>query len=65
MAELTKIAQTTNDLTSAWDERRRCFDALRNLNLDDETRKTKIIKYLAAAADFEKLRQELLKTGGK
>lgn len=56
MPELSKLAQKTNDLTSAYDERKRTFDKLRDLNLTDEQRTAAIDDYIAAAKHFDDLR---------
>lgn len=61
MADLSKLAQRTVELTSAWDERKRLFDRLRDLKMDDDARATAIKDYAAAAKHFEDLRSSFTK----
>lgn len=61
MAELSKLAQATIELTGAWDERKRTFDRLRDLKLSDEDRQKALADYTEASAHFEKLRSAVVK----
>lgn len=56
MPELSKIAEAQGQLVSAWDERKRIFEAMRNPRLDDETRQILAAEYKAASQLFEKHR---------
>ena len=58
---LSKAAQATADLTSAYDVRQRLFDRLRDLNLDDEKRAEAVADYVAAAKAFDDLRTKIAK----
>ena len=60
MADLTQLAQSHIDLTSAYDERQRLFNALRNLELDDAQRREAANQYAAAAKHFENMRFSLI-----
>lgn len=60
MADLTQLAQSHIDLTSAYDERKRLFDKLRNLNLDEGERLEVAKEYVAAADLFDTLRSGIL-----
>lgn len=57
---LSTLQQQTVDLTSAWDERRRLFDRLRDLRLTDKRRKELLTEYKAAASHFDSLRDAIL-----
>ena len=61
MAELSKIAQAQGQLVSAWDERHRIFEAMRNPNLTDEQREALASQYKEASRTFEKHRTDALK----
>lgn len=64
MPEKKSIFELTTTFTSAWDERKRTFDAMRNPRLTDAQREAAAIAYATAAANFEKLRAELTKEFG-
>lgn len=59
MPELSDHAKNHVDLVGAYDERKRLFDRLRDLNLNDEDRKTAEADYLKAAANFDTLRSNV------
>lgn len=60
--EPTKLAKQINDLTSAYDERKRLFDKLRNLNLDDDAITAIVKEYGQAAKEFDNQRANLIKS---
>lgn len=60
MADLTQLAQSHIDLTSAYDERKRLFDKLRNLYLDDDARQEAVAEYAVAAERFDTLRTMII-----
>lgn len=59
MAELSKLAARTADVTAAYDERKRLFDKLRDLELSDEDRAKTIDEYKQAGKHFDELRSKL------
>lgn len=59
--KLSKLQQQAVDLTSAWDERQRLFNELRNLNHDDERRQQNLTDYLAASRHLDEVRKGLEK----
>jgi hypothetical protein len=59
--ELSNLAHVTNDFTAAWDERKRLFERLRDLRLNDDDRKAAIADYKKACKHFDELRAALLK----
>lgn len=59
--ETSKLQQQTIDMTGAYDERKRTFDVLRNLSLDDEKRAAAVEAYKRANAEFERQKSALLK----
>jgi len=59
--ELSNLTHVTNDFTAAWDERKRLFEKLRSLTMNDEDRKATIAEYKAASKKFDELRTALLK----
>jgi hypothetical protein len=61
MPELSKLAEKTVNTTSAWDERKRLFDRLRDLTLNDEDRKKAIEAYKVADREFTAAKTDLLK----
>lgn len=64
MPELDKEHQKTVDYIGAYDERSRTLEALRKPNLDPSQRAEAIEAYAKASAHFDKLRTEILKSGG-
>lgn len=56
MAERTKAQQTADELTSAYDERTRLFNALRDPRRTDEELKKLQTEYAEASHKFEQLR---------
>ncbi len=60
MPGLSKIAEKHNNYTSAYDERKRLFDALRNPDLSDEERDAAEKDYKTAALDFDKQRKAIV-----
>lgn len=64
MAEPTKLGQQALDLVSAYDERTRLFNRLRDLRLDDEHLVNVMKEYATAADHFEKLRGEITRKKG-
>jgi hypothetical protein len=61
MPELSKLTQQTVDLTSAYDDRKRLFDRLRDLKMNDEARAEALKLYETAAKHFDKLRSTIVK----
>ena len=61
MDELTHLAQSHIDLISAYDERQRLFNVLRNLHLKDTSRKQAAAEYSAAAKHFDEMRKVIVK----
>lgn len=59
MPEKQKLQQRTIDLTGAYDERKRLFDNLRRLEMDDDERAAAIDEYKAASKHFDDLRAKL------
>lgn len=46
---------------SAWDERKRLFEAMRDLRLDDNAKTQLKAEYKKACREFERQRQDFLK----
>ena len=61
MAELSKIAQSTTDMIAAYDERKRTFDALRDLSMDDEKRAAAVEAYKKADREFNAAKNAVIK----
>lgn len=63
MADNTPSQMTQQDieLIGAYDERKRLFDQLRDLRLNDDRRKEIRSDYAAAAKRFDELRAKLVK----
>ena len=55
------LRPSTIELTSAWDERKRTFDRLRLLTLNDNDRKQALTEYKTAVEVFAKARRDALK----
>lgn len=60
--EPSKLQDQTTAFTSAWDERKRTFDRLRDLRLTDEARETAIAEYKAAAKTYDELAAKIRRT---
>lgn len=64
MPRPSKLQQKTIDYVAAYDERKRLFERLRDLRLDDAARQTAVEEYAAAAAKFDKLRSDIVSEKG-
>jgi len=60
MVDLSKLTLKTVALTSAWDERSRIFNRLRDLRISDDERQKLIDAYKIAADNFDKSRHQIL-----
>jgi len=57
----TKLQAADIEMVAAYDERKRLFDRLRDLRLNDEDRAQVRSDYAAAAKRFDELRAKLVK----
>lgn len=59
--DISKAARQHVEMASAWDERKRTFDRLRDLRLTDEDRTAALEEYRAASKLFDDARATTLK----